>query len=48
MSYTCINFPTKKALKEALKRGENIQCYNPGLGPELSEYTGTVWLEGPH
>ena len=25
-----------------------IHCYNPGLGPDLSNYTGTVYLEGPH
>lgn len=25
-----------------------IRCYQPGLGPDLSNYTGTVYLEGPH
>lgn len=25
-----------------------IKCYNPGLGPDLSNYTGKVCLEGPH
>lgn len=48
MSYTVINFKTKKALKEALKSGEIIKCYNPGLGPRLDNFTGTVYLEGPH
>lgn len=27
---------------------EPIRCYNPGLGPDLSNFTGTVCLEGPH
>jgi len=25
-----------------------VRCYNPGLGPDLSNYTGKVVLEGPH
>lgn len=25
-----------------------IKCYNPGLGPDLSNWTGSVYLEGPH
>lgn len=55
MTYTVINFKTKKALKEAVSGsivGQNgvgpITCYNPGLGPDLSNYTGKVYLEGPH
>lgn len=53
MSYTVINFKTKKALKEAVAKhkagdGYAIFCYNPGLGPDLSNYTGKVSLEGPH
>lgn len=59
MSYTAINFKTKKALKEAIKAWESdskvsanrrgaVRCYNPGLGPDLSNYTGLVALEGPH
>lgn len=27
---------------------EPVRCYQPGLGPDLSNYTGTVSLEGPH
>lgn len=27
---------------------EPVRCYQPGLGPDLSHYTGTVYLEGPH
>lgn len=59
MSYTVINFKTKKALKEAVAqynstahidaKGPNaIRCYNPGLGSDLSNYSGKVFLEGPH
>lgn len=25
-----------------------VRCYNPGLDPDLSGYTGKVYLEGPH
>jgi len=25
-----------------------VRCYQPGLGPNLSNYTGKVYLEGPH
>lgn len=25
-----------------------VRCYNPGLGGDLSNYTGRVSLEGPH
>lgn len=60
MSYTVIDFKTKKALKEQVKNWNDkwcnangfedkaIRCYNPGLGPDLSNYTGSVALEGPH
>lgn len=74
MSYTVINFKTKKQVREAVKHwinflahkerliilgGQNafepsatdanpIRCYNPGLGPDLSNHTGRVSLEGQH
>lgn len=56
MAYTVINFKTKKALKEAVvfrltnpNDGlEPVRCFNPGLGPDLSNFTGKVSLEGPH
>ena len=48
MSYTITNYKTKKALKDAVATGEVVQCYNPGLGPDLSNFTGIVHLEGPH
>lgn len=25
-----------------------VRCYNPGLGPDLSNFTGKICLEGPH
>ena len=25
-----------------------IRCYNPGLGPDLSNFTGKICIEGPH
>lgn len=58
MAYTIINFKTKKALKEAVdnykyaiantQSTKPVRCYQPGLGPDLSNYTGKITLEGPH
>jgi hypothetical protein len=48
MSYTTVNYKTKRALKEAIASGEKVTCYNPGLGPNLSRANGLVYLEGPH
>ena len=48
MSYTYKNFQSKKELKTAVASGEEIRCFQPGLGPDLSNFTGTVDLEGPH
>lgn len=55
MAYTVKNFKTKKALKEqvALYKAfpdttTPVRCYQPGIGPDLSNYTGKVSLEGPH
>lgn len=55
MAYTVTNFKTKKELKlqvELNKAFPNtttpIRCYQPGLGPDLSNYTGKITLEGPH
>lgn len=45
--YTTINFKTKKALKEAVKAGSQITCFQPGpFGPAPKD--GVVYLEGPH
>lgn len=59
MAYTVINYKSKKALKEAVKnyteqlggiRSGNgaVTAYQPGLGSDLSNYTGKVCIEGPH
>lgn len=46
VAYTSENFKTKKALKEAVAKGERITVFQPGLGtvPE----NGTIAIEGPH
>lgn len=44
--YTRINFPTKKALKEAVLRGDKITIFSPGPFPVPTN--GRVALEGPH
>jgi len=47
MAYTVTNFRTKKALKDALKSGAEIEVYQPGpFGPDVKD--GTCTLEGPH
>lgn len=33
---------------QGFQKRYEIRCYNPGLGPDLSNYTGKVCLEGPH
>lgn len=56
MAYTVINFKTKVALKGAVadwnaggsSKLNPVRCYQPGLGPDLSNFTGKVTLEGPH
>jgi len=48
MAYTRINFKTKRELKEAVADGQQVKCYQPGLGPSLERFTGIVTLEGPH
>lgn len=47
MTYTVKNFKTKKALKEAIKAGEQVQCYEPGPFGQPPT-SGRVCLEGPH
>jgi hypothetical protein len=47
MAYTVHNYPTKKAVKEAVASGERVAVYQPGpFGPEVKD--GTACLEGPH
>ncbi len=44
--YTTRNFPTKKALTEAVKNGQIIGVFNPGLGGD-PPVNGEVSVEGP-
>lgn len=44
--YVDPNFPTKKALKEALAAGKTVEVFAPGLG--TVPQNGSVALEGPH
>ena len=44
--YTTENFPTKKALKEAVKAGQKVTLYAPGLGSP--KQNGIEYVEGPH
>ena len=48
MSYTFKNYQTKKQLKQDVKDKVVIRCYQPGLGPDLSSFSGPVHIEGPH
>lgn len=44
--YTTENFPTKKALKQAVAEGQQVTLYAPGLGSP--KQNGTEYVEGPH
>jgi hypothetical protein len=46
MTYVMPNFPSKKALKDSLAKGESIKVFEPGVGSV--PLNGTVYLEGPH
>lgn len=46
--YTEKNFKTKKALKEAIAKGEKIGVFQPGPFASSAQTTGKVSLEGPH
>lgn len=46
MAYASVNYPSKKALKEAVAAGEKVTIYNPGLG--VAPTDGKAALEGPH
>lgn len=46
--YTDENFKTKKALKEAVNRGEEVTYYQPGPFGGKEPQNGTVYIEGPH
>ena len=45
MTYASINFRTKKAFREAVKRGETVTLYEPGLGTPPTN--GRACVEGP-
>ena len=45
--YCTRNFKTKKALKEAVANGEQVEVYQPG-GFFPSQTDGRVGIEGPH
>ena len=44
--YVSPNFQTKKALKEAVARGEQVTVFSPGPFP--AKENGTEFIEGPH
>ncbi len=44
--YVSPNFKTKKALKEAIRNGDDVSVYSPGPFP--CPQAGTVAIEGPH
>jgi hypothetical protein len=50
--YTSINFKTKKELKEAIAKGDEVRIFQPGgvfNPPEAAwNYTGKAVVEGPH
>ena len=46
--YTTTNFKTKKAFKEAVTNGDNVQVYQPGPFGSGIESEGTFCAEGPH
>ena len=46
--YTNKNFKTKKALKEAVVRGDTVGYYQPGPFGGNETQNGTFCVEGPH
>lgn len=44
--YVRPNFKTKKALKEAVERGETVTVFSPGEFP--AKQNGEETVEGPH
>jgi hypothetical protein len=45
--YSVTNFKTKKALKDAVKSGDQVEVFQPG-GFFAGKTDGTITLEGPH
>lgn len=44
--YVSPNFPTKKALKDAIANGERVTVFAPGIGTPKDN--GVEFIEGPH
>lgn len=44
--YVTPNFQTKKALKEAVAKGETVRVFSPGPFP--ANENGREFIEGPH
>lgn len=44
--YVLPNFRSKKDLRDAVKRGDNVTVFSPGPFPAPSD--GTAHVEGPH
>ena len=47
--YTVTNYKTKKAVKEAISKGDKIKVFQPNnmFNVQIPD-AGTVYLEGPH
>ena len=48
LAYASVNFKTKKELREAIKRGDKIRVYEPGLGDAGEIRDGIISIEGPY
>jgi hypothetical protein len=46
--YTIENFRTKKALKEAVARGDRVEYFQPGPFGGNETRNGVIFVEGPH
>lgn len=46
--YVSPNFKTKKALKEAVAAGEQVEVFSPGPFPAKTDGAETIEVEGPH
>jgi hypothetical protein len=46
VAYVQPNYPTKKALKEAVAAGVRVTVFSPGPFP--CKHEGTEFVEGPH
>lgn len=46
--YTKTNYPSKKALKQAVADGTEVRYFQPGPFGGHEPLNGTVTIEGPH